>query len=354
MEILQQVYLDNTVLQWLIAAGVALLTLIAFQVFKQVVVRRLRKLAETTDTDIDDFVIKLLGSTKFFLILVLSLYAGSFMLELRPSIRDYMTSVAIVFFLLQAALWGNRLIDFGLMRFTQQRMDAEDPASTTASGIIGTVLRIVFMSMLTLVGLASIGVDVTVMVTGLGIGGIAVAMAINGILQDLFGSLTIALDKPFGVGDFITVGDFSGTVEDVGLKSTRIRSSTGEQLIMSNGDLLSSRLRNFGRMEERRGNMALGVTYDTPAEKLEAIPGMIQEIIVEEPLARFDRAHFASFGDFSLNFVVVYWIKTPAYADYMDTTQSINLKIVRRFEKEGVEMAFPTQTVYVNKDDGSA
>lgn len=140
-------------------------------------------------------------------------------------------------------------------------------------------------------------------------------------------------------------------MENVGLKSTRVRSNTGEQLVMSNGDLLSSRLRNFGRMKERRGNMSLGVIYDTPADKLEAIPGMIKEIIDEEELARFDRAHFASFGDFALNFAIVYWIETPAYKDFMDTTQSINLKIVRRFEQEGIEMAFPTQTIYVNKEE---
>jgi len=351
MGILEQVYFGNTVLQWGIAAGVALLTFTAFHVVKYVVLHRLKKLAKLTETDFDDFIIKLLGSTKFLLIIALSIYAGSFMLTLADSVRTYLTSVAVVVFLLQAALWGNRLIDYALIRFTQQRMDAEDAASTTAAGIIGTVARIVFFSLIALVGLSSIGFDTNALVTGLGIGGIAVALAINGILQDLFGSLTIALDKPFAVGDYITVGEFSGTVEAVGLKSTRVRSNTGEQLVMSNGDLLSSRLRNFGRMKERRGNLSLGVTYDTPADKLEAIPGMIKEIIDEEELARFDRAHFASFGDFSLNFAIVYWMETPAYQNFMDTTQSINLKIVRRFEKEGIEMAFPTQTLYFNKEE---
>ncbi len=351
MEVLEQVYVGNTVLRWGIALGIALLTVFVFQVVKLVVVRRLRKFAEMTETDIDDFVLELLGSTKFLLILALSLYAGSLMLDLAESVRDYLSSVAIVAFLLQATLWGNRTIDFALTRFTQQRLDAEDPASTTAIGLVGTVLRVVFIVLIGLVGLATIGFDVNALIAGVGIGGIAIAMAVNGILQDLFGSLTIALDKPFVVGDFITVGDFSGTVENVGLKSTRLRSSTGEQLVMSNADLLGSRLRNYKRMVERRGTMNLGVTYDTPADKLEAIPGMIREILDGEELARLDRAHFASFGDFALNFVVVYWMLTPAYGDFMDTTQSINLKIVRRFEEEGIEMAFPTQTIYVNKND---
>ncbi len=352
MELLDQVYFGNTVLQWGIALGVVAATFIGFHTVKYVIIHRLKKLAEKTETDFDDFIIKLLGSTKFLLIIALSIYAGSFMVTLDEPVRDYLGAIAAITALLQGALWGNRLIDYALIRFTEQRMDAEDPAGTTAAGIIGTVARIVFFSLIALVGLSSIGFDTNALVTGLGIGGIAVTLAINGILQDLFGSLTIALDKPFAVGDYITVGEFSGTVEAVGLKSTRVRSSTGEQLGMSNGDLLPSRLRNFGRMKERRGNMSLGVTYDTPADKLEAIPGMIKEIIDEEELARFDRAHFASFGDFSLNFAIVYWMETPAYQNFMDTTQSINLKIVRRFEKEGIEMAFPTQTLYVNKEEG--
>ena len=354
MQVLEQVYFNNTVLQWGSALGVALLTFVAFHIVKFVVIRRLRKLAQTTETEFDDFILKLLSSTKFLLLVLLSLFAGTFMLDMDDSIRGYLRSVAVIAFLLQATLWGNRLIDYALIRFTEGRMDAEDPASTTAAGLVSTVARFVFVALMILVGLATVGFDTSALVAGFGIGGIAIALAINGILQDLFGSLTIALDKPFVVGDFITVGEFNGTVENVGLKSTRIRSSTGEQLVMSNGDLLSSRLRNFGRMEERRGNMAIGVTYDTPADKLEAIPGIIRELIDEEELARFDRAHFASFGDFALNFTVVYWITTPAYVDFMDTTQSINLKVVRRFEQEGIEMAFPTQTIYVNKEDASA
>ena len=303
-----------------------------------------------TDTDIDDFVLELLGSTKFLLILALSLYAGSFMLNLAESVRDYLSSIATVVFLFQATLWGNRTIDFAVIRFTQRRLEAEDPASTTAIGLVGTVLRVMFIVLIILVGLATIGFDVNALIAGVGIGGIAIAMAAKGILEDLFGSLTIALDKPFVVGDFITVDDFSGTVEHIGLKSTRLRSSTGEQLVMSNADLLGSRLRNYKQMVERRGTMKLGVTYDTSADKLEAIPGMIREILDGEELARIDRVHFASFGDFALNFVLVYWMVTPAYGDFMDTTQSINLKIVRRFEEEGIEMAFPTQTIYLNKD----
>jgi small-conductance mechanosensitive channel len=179
-------------------------------------------------------------------------------------------------------------------------------------------------------------------------------MAVQGILADLFGSLTIALDKPFEVGDFITVGEFKGTVEHIGLKSTRLRSITGEQLVLSNGDLLSSRMRNYKRMSERRGVIMIGVTYQTSAAQLEAIPGIIKQIVDEQPMARFDRAHFASFGDFSLNFEIVFWVTNPAYPEFMDTTQSINLDIVRRFEAEDIEFAYPTQTVFVEREESES
>ena len=349
MGVFEQVYFGNTLLQWSSSLGVVLLTLLAFQIVKTVGIRRLRKLAEKTATNFDEFIMELIASTKFLLLMLLSVFAGSLMIDMPDSARVYLRSVAIISFLLQTTLWGNRLIGYALNRFTQERLDAEDPGSTTAAGFVSTLARIVFISLMTLVGLATVGFDINALVAGLGIGGIAIALAVNGILQDLFGSLTIALDKPFVVGDFITVDDFSGTVENVGLKSTRLRSNTGEQLVMSNSDLLSSRLRNYKRMVERRGTMNLGVTYDTPAEKLEAIPGMIQEILETEKLARFDRAHFSSFGDFAVNFVVVYWMLTPEYGDFMDTTQSINLKVVRRFSEEGIEMAFPTQTIHVDR-----
>ncbi|MGD8329999.1 MAG: mechanosensitive ion channel family protein, partial [Acidobacteriota bacterium] len=304
-----------------------------------------------TETDLDDFIIHLLSSTKRILIVVLALYAGSYVLDMDPSVRELIDAGAILAFLLQASLWGNQIITFLTRRVAETRVGADDPTVTTIATLMGTVARIVFYTMVALVALDTVGFDVTALITGVGIGGIAIAMAVQGILSDLFGSLTIALDKPFAVGEFITVGQDSGTVEHVGLKSTRVRSVTGEELVMSNGDLLSSRVRNFGRMQERRGNLNLGVTYDTAAEKLEMIPGIIKEIVDEEALARFDRAHFASYGDFSLNFASVYWVETPAYIDFMNTTQSINLKIKRRFEKEGIEMAFPTQTIYVEKDE---
>lgn len=187
------------------------------------------------------------------------------------------------------------------------------------------------------------------MVTGLGIGGVAIALALQHVLSDLFASLSIVLDKPFIIGDFITVDTFMGHVEHIGLKTTRVRSISGEQMIFSNSDLLSSRIRNFKRMQERRILFTVGVVYQTPVEKLEMIPTLIREIIDQLPSARLDRVHFVRFADFSLTFEVVYWVTSPEYRVAMDVQQQINLAILKKFSELGIQFAYPTQTVFVEK-----
>ncbi|MFQ5744756.1 MAG: mechanosensitive ion channel family protein [Acidobacteriota bacterium] len=351
MQILEQTYLGNSLLQWGAALAAAAVALVVLGILKSLAVHRLKRWAERTETEIDDLVVDLLSSTKFIILLALALYVGSTLLLLPESIDTFLNSAAAVVFLVQAAIWGNRLITFGLSVYMKQRI-VEDAGTLTMVSSLGFICRLVFYSLIVMVGLGTLGFDVTALVTGLGIGGIAVALAVQNILSDLFGSLSIVLDKPFVIGDFITVGDYRGTVEHIGLKSTRIRSNTGEQLVIANADLLGSRLRNFKRMKERRGALSLGVTYDTPLEKLEAIPSMIEELIRAHPMARFDRAHFSKFGDFSLNFEAVYWVTSAAYGDFMDTQQAINLQIFKRFAEEGIEFAFPTQTLYLQKSAG--
>jgi small-conductance mechanosensitive channel len=187
------------------------------------------------------------------------------------------------------------------------------------------------------------------MIAGLGVGGIAVALAAQNILGDLFASLSIILDKPFVVGDFLIIGDFLGSVEKVGVKTTRLRSLSGEQLIFSNNDLLGSRIRNYGRMFERRVIFSIGVTYQTPADKLRAIPDMLREAVESQQPVRFDRAHFQKYGDFALIFEIVYYVLSADYKQYMDIQQAINLQINEDFEEHGIEFAYPTQTLYVSK-----
>jgi small-conductance mechanosensitive channel len=195
--------------------------------------------------------------------------------------------------------------------------------------------------------LENLNFDVSALVASLGVGGIAVALAAQNILGDLFASLSILFDKPFVVGDFIIVDDLPGTVEKVGLKTTRVRSLFGEQLVFSNNDLLSSRIKNYKRMEERRVVFPLGVTYQTGAEQLELIPGIIKKTIEKQEKVRFDRSHFKGYGDFALLFETVYWVTEPDYNLYMDIQQKINLELFHLFEEQGIEFAYPTQTIHL-------
>jgi small-conductance mechanosensitive channel len=209
------------------------------------------------------------------------------------------------------------------------------------------VARLAVWSLVLLLALDNLGFNITALLAGMGIGGIAVALAAQNILGDLFASLSIVLDKPFVVGDFIVVGEQLGTVEYIGLKTTRIRSLGGEQIVFSNTDLLGSRIRNYKRMQERRVVFGFGVVYQTPHEKLQTIPGMVREIIGKLDRARFDRAHFKEYGDSSLNFEVVYYVLSADYNVYMDIQQAINLELFRRFQEDGIDFAYPTRTLYV-------
>ncbi|MFC1599390.1 mechanosensitive ion channel family protein, partial [Candidatus Omnitrophota bacterium] len=197
--------------------------------------------------------------------------------------------------------------------------------------------------------LDNLGFKVSTVIAGLGIGGVAVALAAQAVLGDLFSYFAIIFDRPFEIGDFIIIGEYLGTIEHIGVKTTRIRSLGGEQLVFSNTDLTNSRVRNYKRMQKRRVVFKLGVTYQTSLDQLKAVPGIIEKAIKSIDNTTFDRAHFLSYGDFSLVLEVVYYVLTGDYNKYMDIQQSINFAIKEEFEKRGIEFAYPTQTLYVNK-----
>jgi small-conductance mechanosensitive channel len=209
------------------------------------------------------------------------------------------------------------------------------------------VSKILLWSLVLLIILDNLGFNITTLIASMGIGGIAIALAAQSILGELFASLSIAMDKPFVIGDFIIVDTYLGTIEKIGMRTTHIRSLGGELIIFSNTDLLRSRVRNYKRMTERRILFALGVVYGTPAAKVEAIPEMVRGIIENDDMTRFDRGHFKEYGASSLNFEFVYYVLSPEYNDFMDTQQRINLAIYAKFEAEGIDFAFPTQTVHV-------
>jgi small-conductance mechanosensitive channel len=338
--------LGNAIQDWVTALLITVSVLAVLWILVRVVLRRVAAFAKTTETDIDDLIAHVGRDTRLSLLALPALYVGSFVLTIPEQVNIWFRVVAWTALLVQAAIWGDALIDFWLLDFREEHGDEVDRITTI--GALSFVLRLGLYALVLILALDNVpGIEVTALIGSLGIGGIAVALAVQNVLGDLFASLSIALDKPFVLGDFVEIGVDSGTVEHIGLKTTRIRRISGEQLVVGNDDLLNSRIRNYGRMSERRVVYTIGVAGETPHDKLERIPEMLRQIIEAQPQVRFARAHFSTFGDSSLNYEVVYYILDPDYDLYMDTQQAINLATVRRFAEEGIQVPYPTQTVYL-------
>lgn len=355
-EFLNQTYFGNTIESYLIALGIFLGAVIIIFIFKKVVLSRLRKWAETTDTKIDDFLVRGLEKSVIPVLYVLAFYLSVKTLTLHPKVEraiDVISVILATFFIIKMITSAFR---FGLHSYIKMKAEAEEDAERRIKQIRGiTAIVSFFIWVLGFVFLLdNLGFEITTVIAGLGIGGIAIALAAQAILGDLFSYFVIFFDRPFEIGDFIVVGEFRGNIEYIGIKTTRIRSLSGEQLVFGNSDLTSSRLQNFKRMDKRRVVFKLGVVYQTPAEKLEEIVKVVEQIITDNSDVTFDRGHFASFGSFSLDFEFVYFVLSSDYKNYMDIQQVVNLKIYREFEKRGIEFAYPTQTLFVNKETVSA
>lgn len=332
--------------QILVALGSAVVATFLLRPFFGFALRRVQKLARRTATDIDDLVVELLDKTRILFIGLVVLWVAARPLDLPPEAEVVLRGILVVGLHLQFGFWGMGVVNYLLARWKREQLE-EDPGIATAVGAVGFIARLGLWAILALTALGTLGVEVSAFVASLGIGGVAVALALQNVLGDIFASMSIVLDKPFIIGDFVSVGELSGTVEHVGLKTTRVRSLSGEQLIFSNSDMLNSRIRNYGRMRERRVAFEVGVEYGTPADTLRAIPGYIREAVEASDNTRFDRSHFSGFGASSIDFETVYYMSVPDYAAYMDTQQAINLSLYERFGAEGIEFAFPTRTVHV-------
>lgn len=350
MKYLDAIYFGNSGKEWLIALGAAAVIFILVSLAKSIAAARLRKLAERYSNDIMGLIADLVGKTGFFFRIALALYIGLYFISLPAKTMKAAEFIIILVFVWQVIWWGNGLISFWVNRY-KQRKKAEDPTSATTVAALGVLIKIAFWAIVILVGLDNMGVNVTGLVAGLGIGGIAVALAAQNILGDLFASLSIIFDRPFVIGDFIILDSMMGTVENIGLKTTHVRSLSGELLVIPNSDLMKSRIRNYKRMYKRRIVFSFGVIYQTPYDKLNRIPSMVREIIDNQDHAIFDRSHFKEYGNSSLNFETVYNVDNPDYNLYMDVQQAINLKIYQRFEQEGIEFAYPTQTIYITNEE---
>lgn len=346
-EILNHSILGNTVSSYLLSTGIFIGGMVAVFVFRRYILGRLRKWADTTHTSIDDLLVRAIERT-----LVPASYIGIFYLALNtlvmsPNFEKGLRVVAIILVTILVVRAIISVANFMLQSYIIKSTDSTG-GEKQLKGIRGLVNFAIWAIALVFL-LDNLGVKISAVVAGLGIGGIAVALAAQAVLGDLFSYFVIFFDKPFEIGDFIIVGDKMGVVEYIGIKTTRIRALGGEQLVFSNTDLTNSRVHNFKKMEKRRVDFSLGVIYQTPAEKLKAIPRMVKGIIEAQKEAAFDRGHFASYGDFSLNFEFVYYVTGADYNKYMDTQQAINLAVFEAFEKEGIEFAYPSQTLFINK-----
>jgi small-conductance mechanosensitive channel len=353
VEIFKAQYLGIALGAWLIFALTAILLFVALLWVRRVLSARLGALAARTASTLDDLVVELIRATNSGFLLVAAIYIGSFGLRLGEHTLSIIGAIMAIALLFQVGLWGNRVTDHVIGRMAQREDATTDDTLLTALGALSFLARVMLWSTVALVMMSSLHINVTALVAGLGVGGVAVALALQSILGDLFASLSIILDKPFAVGHFIVVDDLAGTVEHVGIKSTRIRSLSGEEIVLSNGDLLKSRIHNYRKLYERRVLFSFGVTYNTPYEKLTRIPSAVREIVERLSKTRFDRAHFKEYGDSSLNFEVVYYVLDPDYNVYMDIQQGINLGLFQRFAQEGIEFAFPTRTLYMADSNSS-
>jgi len=332
-------FLGNSVEDWGTALAVMAAAAVMLYLVKCLAVRRLAVIAAHTHTAIDDWLVRALRKTWLLTIVVGGAWLGSQMLDLPAKQQTWMWRITATTLMLQGGVWGDSLVRSWRGHY---RASNEKGASATSAAIIDFVLRLAVWVIFALMALDNLGFNITTLVASLGISGIAVALAVQNILGDLFASLSIVLDKPFVVGDFIIVDDKLGSVEFIGLKTTRLRGLGGDQIIFSNGDILRARILNQTRMHTRRAAFVLRVRHGTSEQQLREIPQILKEAVLsQEQTATFERSHFSGLGEWSFDFETVYWIKSPDYFVFMDTQQAIYLRVVGALAEHGIELAIP-------------
>ncbi len=345
--------LGATVEYWLLLGGALVASAVLVAGLRWAIRARLRRDADRPDIPwAEQIVDSVLDRTRVYFLAALALYLAARIVGWDARGLTWTASVLTIAALLQAGRWITGLITLWTERYRKEKFTA-DASAVTSMQAVGVFAKFVVWTVIVLMLLDNVGVNVTTLVAGLGIGGVAIGLAVQNILGDLFASLSIVLDKPFVIGDSLTIGEDSGTVEHIGLKSTRIRSVSGEQIVFSNGDLLSSRVRNFRRMTERRVVLPFGVPYDTDHAALAAIPGLVRTAVdsvcadPESAPLRFSRAHFKAFAASSLDFEAVYVVLDPDYGRFMDAQQAVNLALVAAFETHGITFASPTRSLRI-------
>ena len=324
--------------------------LLLFRLFQQYALQRLKKAAKKTKTDIDDIFLEIIESVKPPFYLFLSFYLSFQFLETGVFLQKIVNTILIIWATIQIIVAVQILGNYIIRKFFIKEKNKTSKASIY---LIGKIFKGILWAIGLLLILSNLGVNITSLVAGLGVGGIAVALALQNILGDLFSSFALYLDKPFEIGDYIVIGPHSGIVQKIGIKTTRIMALQGEEIVISNQELTSTRIQNFKKMKDRRVSFSFGVVYETSSEKLEQIPRIIKKIIQDNKLIRFSRAHFVKFDNSALLFDVVYYVLSPEYTAYRQVHQEILFKVKKEFEKQNIIMAYPTQTLYIQNNSKS-
>ncbi len=349
--LLDQEYFGNSLQAYLIVFGSILVGLLLITAFKKLVLKRIKKAVSTTKSQMDDFIVENLGKYLVPIVYFTVIYAGLKSLVWPERIANILEVVYVVIM----TYYAIRLISSILLMLLETYIRRQENGAEKVKQMGGIIL--IMNIMIWIIGLVfmfgNLGYDVTAIIAGMGIGGIAIALAAQNILGDLFNYFVIFFDQPFEVGDFLVVGDENGTVEKIGIKTTRIKTLSGEQLVFSNSDLTNSRIHNFKKMQRRRIVFTVGVTYETPVEQVRSIPALLREIVESQKGVDFDRAHFKQFGDSSLDFEIVYYVNSADFNTYMDLQQEFNLQIYQKFGERGISIAFPTRTLYVRNENGT-
>ncbi len=341
-------FFGNSVQDYLNFLILFALLLLSMKIFKFFILARLKSLAKKTQTDFDDFLFDAVDHFGWNFFIVLSLYISSFIIKLPKLLADFLFVLFILTLTYYSAKILGKLVKYATKKISKIKTGEEiGEDEKDILDLIIKILEVFVWIFAILLLLSNFGINITALVAGLGIGGLAIAIALQSVLGDVFASFSIYFDKPFKKGDFITIGNDMGTVSKVGIKTTRIQTLQGEELVVSNKELTETRVHNFKKMEKRRIVFGFGVTYSTSTEKLKKIPEIVKSIISKTEKASIDRVHFKSFGDSSLLFEIVYYLDSNDYNQYMDAQQKINLAIKNEFEKEKIEMAFPTQTIHI-------
>ncbi len=345
-EILDYSLWGNSVQDYILAIAVFAAAVIIFRIIKYGVLRRLRSIAESTHAEIDDLLVKVVDKIRWPFYVFFAVSIALSLIQVHNLVNvffTYATPIVVVFIIVQSL---QQFVDYGMQKLAK---DKKQETEGSVVKVLGRIFRGALWALAFVYIISLFGVNVTTVVASFGVLGIVLGFGLQHILTDIFASFSIFFDKPFEVGDFIIVGDNLGVVKNVGIRSTRIQSLWGHEVVISNQELTSTRINNYKKLERRRVEFNFGVVYDTPSEKLEKVLKITEEVIDKIELAELDRVHFKKYGDYSLEFEVVYYIDNPDYNTYMDIQQEINFSLKKRFEKEGISFAYPTQTVIVNE-----